>query len=199
MDVGLLWHGFALRPGCCRPSTPFSWPFFSRARSCGSSSFRFCDDKLPGGAVGNIVLRAKILGQAIAFDTMACFPGIFRVVDAGMNDAAVARAGGHAEFGNLFDKEDVLPAAGKRFGDGTADYAAANDQNVDLVHKPLEYDQKNCWEVNLLRGRPHQRTFCSVRGELRCRHARRIWRSWILRSRFFQSEALPYSPSLFRA
>jgi hypothetical protein len=88
------------------------------------------------------VLRAKFLGQTVAFDTVASFPGIFRVVDAGVDDAAVARAGRHAELGILLDEKDVLPTAGESFGDGATDYAAANNQNVDLVHNLIGYDRK---------------------------------------------------------
>ena|ERR1700739_1988073 len=59
-----------------------------------------------------------------------------------MNDAAIARAGGHAKFGKLLDEKNVLPAVGECFRDGAADNAAANDQNVDLVHQLIGYDRK---------------------------------------------------------
>ena len=54
------------------------------------------DYDLAGVAEGDIVFGAELIHQAVAFDTEAGFEGILRVVDAGMNDAAVAGAGGHA-------------------------------------------------------------------------------------------------------
>ena len=71
----------------------------------------FCDDQFSGSAVGNTVLGTKFLCQAISLHTVASLPGICRIVDAGMDDAAVARAGRHAEFRELLNQEDILPAA----------------------------------------------------------------------------------------
>ena len=103
--------------------------------------FRFCDDEFTGGAERDVVLGAKFLGQAIPFHTMPSFPGIFWVIDAGVDNAAVARAGGHAESWILLDEKDVLPAAGERFGDGATDNTAADDQNVDRIHGFIGYDR----------------------------------------------------------
>src|SRR5208282_5124391 len=108
--------------------------FFQEGVELGFFLLRFSDDKFTGGAVRNIVLGAKFLGQTIAFHTVAGFPGISRVVDTGVDDAAIARAGGHPELGILLDEKDVLPAAGEGIGEAATDYAAANNQNVDLVH-----------------------------------------------------------------
>jgi len=73
------------------------------------------------------VLSAEIVHEAIAFDAERGFKGIFWVVDAGVDYAAVAGAGGHAELGILLDEEDILGALGDGVGDGGADYAAADD------------------------------------------------------------------------
>src|SRR5262245_56536238 len=66
-----------------------------------------------------------------------------------MDHAAIAGTGGHAEFGILFDEEDVLPAMGEGFGDGAADDTAADDESVDLVHDVLGYDRQERRELML--------------------------------------------------
>src|SRR5262245_33420853 len=66
-----------------------------------------------------------------------------------MDHAAIAGTGGHAEFGILFDEEDVLPAMGEGFGDGAADDTAADDESVDLVHNVLGYDRQERRELML--------------------------------------------------
>src|SRR5712672_1613239 len=76
-----------------RFSTPLSSPFFFRARRAGSSWASAATTSVP---VGDVVLGAEIVHQAIAFDAERGFEGIFRVVDAGVDYAAVAGAGGHA-------------------------------------------------------------------------------------------------------
>ena len=97
-------------------------------------------DQFAGVAEGDVVLGAKVVHQAIAFDAESGFEGIFWVVDAGVDYAAVASAGGHAELGILLDEEDVAGALGDGVGDGAADYATANDENVGLVHGSEEED-----------------------------------------------------------
>jgi hypothetical protein len=52
-----------------------------------------------------------------------------------MNYAAVARAGGHAELGILFDKENIVRALRNGVRNGAADYPAADYKNVGLVHE----------------------------------------------------------------
>src|SRR4029077_15604087 len=87
-------------------------------------------DEFAGVAERDVVFGAEVVHQAVAFDAEACFEGIFRVVDAGMDDATVARAGGHTELGILLDEKDVLGAMGDGVGYGPADYAAADDWDV---------------------------------------------------------------------
>jgi hypothetical protein len=94
----------------------------------------------------HVVFRAKFLGQAVSFDAKASFPRICGVINAGMNDPAVAAARRHSELRQLFGEKNVLPATGERFGDGTADDSAANDQNVDLIHHSTEYNKKTAAE-----------------------------------------------------
>src|SRR5215469_5889023 len=71
----------------------------------------FRHDEFPRCPMGHAVAFAELLGQAISLNTMTSFPGIGRVVDAGVDDAAVAGARGHAKLGILLHEEHVLPAA----------------------------------------------------------------------------------------
>ena len=65
-----------------------------------------------------------------------------------MNYAAVARAGGHAEFGILLNEENVVRTLGNSVRYGAADYAATDDENVGLVHfrKDLTTDRTESTE-----------------------------------------------------
>ncbi len=92
------------------------------------------DEEFSRAAMGNVVGGAEFVGQAVAFEAVARFEGIFRVVEAGMDHAAVARAGGHAGTRKGFDEEDVVPAEREFPGDGAADDSAADDEDVGLVH-----------------------------------------------------------------
>ncbi len=92
------------------------------------------DDKLSRGAAGHVVPGAEFLRQAVAFDAVTRFPGILRVVDSGMDHAAVTRAGGHSESWILLSKKNILPTAGERFGNRAADNTPSNNQNICLVH-----------------------------------------------------------------
>src|SRR5262249_35422326 len=91
--------------------------------------------QLAAVAMRNTVFGAKFVEQAVAFDAVARLQRILRVVDTGVNHAAVAGAGGHAELGELLDEKDVLPASRNRVSDRAANHAAANDQNIGLVHE----------------------------------------------------------------
>jgi len=92
------------------------------------------DDEFAGATMRNVVGGAELVGEAIAGDAVAGFEGARRIVKAGMEDTAIAGAGGHAEARELFDEEDVVPAGGELGGRGAADDSAADDENVDAVH-----------------------------------------------------------------
>jgi hypothetical protein len=80
------------------------------------------------------VCGAKFVGQWIAAKTMASFQGAGRIVQAGVDDAAIARAGAHADFGERFENKDVTPAAGEGAGDRATYDTAADDHDVGLFH-----------------------------------------------------------------
>ena len=92
------------------------------------------DDEFAGAAVRNVAGGAEFVAETVAGDAVTGLEGAGRIVKAGMEDAAVAGAGGHAEARELFDEEDVVPAGGELGGRGAADDSAADDENVDAVH-----------------------------------------------------------------
>jgi len=80
------------------------------------------------------VRGAEFVGQLISAETMASFQGTRRIVQAGVDDAAVARARAHADFWERFENKDVAPAAGESAGDGATHDATANDHYIGLFH-----------------------------------------------------------------
>jgi hypothetical protein len=51
-----------------------------------------------------------------------------------MDDATIAGTGGHPEFGELLNEENILPVFGYRICDGTTDNASADDDDA-CVHR----------------------------------------------------------------
>jgi len=49
--------------------------------------------------------------------------------------AAVASAGEHAQPGQCFEQEDIVPAASQRTSDGTTHDASADDDHVCAIHR----------------------------------------------------------------
>ena len=82
----------------------------------------------------NVVSGAEFVAKTVAGDAVAGLERARRIVKAGVEDAAIAGAGGHAEARELFDEEDVVPAGGELGGRGAADDSAADDEDVDAVH-----------------------------------------------------------------
>src|ERR1700687_298745 len=83
--------------------------------------------EVPRVAEWHVVFPAKFVGEPVTFDAEASLQRILRIVDAGMDYAAVARTGRHAELGKLLDEKNVLPALGDGTGDGATDDATADD------------------------------------------------------------------------
>src|ERR1700694_4839388 len=87
-------------------------------------------------AIRHSMLLTEFFCEVISFDTQPGLQRIGRIVESGVNDAAIARTGGHPEFGELLYKIHTRPISGESFGDGAADDPASNNQNVGLFHKP---------------------------------------------------------------
>src|SRR5690242_15740894 len=92
------------------------------------------DDQLSAVAKRNAVLLAEFIRKAVAFDAQLRLQGVLRIIDSRMIDTAVAGAGGHSELGKLLDQKNVLPPLGNGARDGAADHAAADNQNIGLIH-----------------------------------------------------------------
>src|SRR5260370_8465800 len=108
-----------------------------------------CDYQLSGVPMRDVVFGAEFVGEAIAFQAVARLERVFRIVDAGVDHAAVARAGSHPELGKLFDEEDILPALRHGASDSAPDDTSADDKNIRLVHVQERIKQK----------RPHREDF----------------------------------------
>src|SRR5580704_3786308 len=91
----------------------------------------------------DIVRFAEFVGENISADAVFCFERSWRVIEAGVNHAAIARAGAHANFWHGFEDEDVLPAGGEGACDGAADYACTDDDDICLLHRLII--AKNYW------------------------------------------------------
>ena len=89
------------------------------------------DDQLAAIAVRHAVLGAVGIEQAPAGDAGARHQAALGIVDAGVDDLGIARAGlGADAFGGL-DDDDLTAGKGKGAGDGEADDAGADHNAVD--------------------------------------------------------------------
>src|ERR1700731_4717034 len=70
--------------------------------------------QFPGVAMWHAMTQTKLFRQAVALYAEARFKGIFWVVNPGMNDSTIARAGRHSQLWEAFHEENVLPPGGNR-------------------------------------------------------------------------------------
>src|SRR6266581_1321117 len=91
-------------------------------------------DEFSAGAIGNFMLLAEFVHHAVARDAQARLQRILLIVDSRMDDSAIARTGGHANARILLHQKDILPALRKHIRGGAADHAAADDQDIRLIH-----------------------------------------------------------------
>jgi hypothetical protein len=89
--------------------------------------------------VRHSVFRAELLRHPVSGDTVARLPRILRVVNSGMDNPAVAAAGGHPTSGILLQQKNIRPAARKSLREGATNHTAAYDDDIDLVHNDSEY------------------------------------------------------------
>src|SRR5438552_16951298 len=96
----------------------------------------------------HVVLFAELIRKPDDLHAKPRFQRIFRVINAGVVHAAVARAGGHAELWKLLDKKNVLPVFGDGARDRAPNHAAADDQNVGLVNvcRSSKLENRN-WKI----------------------------------------------------
>ena len=94
-----------------------------------------CDHQLSCSPVRDVVRGAELVGQPVAGQTMPRLERPRRVVQPGVNHAAVARARDHAELRHLIEQKDVVPPLRNGARDRAAHHSAADDHNVGAVHR----------------------------------------------------------------
>src|SRR5713101_1375770 len=97
------------------------------------------------------MLLAEFVHHAVARDAQARLQRILLIVDSRMDDSAIARTGGHANARILLHQKDILPALRKHIRGGAADHAAADDQDVSLIHVSILLVAADGVEVGLAR------------------------------------------------
>ena len=123
-----------------RPSTPLSTPRRCSASSCGISSLVVRDDQLAAARVRHAVRGAELVEQPPAFDAEPRLQRAGRIVDAGVDHAAVVRAGVQARARVPLEDADRLAARRERPRGGQAGHAGADDRDVNLGQRvsPVE-------------------------------------------------------------
>ena len=90
--------------------------------------------ELAASLVGNAELLAERVQHRFAVDAEPRLVEPRRIVDAGVDDFAVARTDPRADPAFAFDDDHLPPGAGERPRDGEADDARADDQTLDQFH-----------------------------------------------------------------
>ena len=117
------------------PSTPLA---SARPLIEASSSLSCCvgrDDQLAAIAMRHAMLGAIGIEHAPAGDAGPRHQAALGIVDAGVDDLGIARAGlGADAFGGL-DDDDLTAGKGKRAGHGEADHAGADHDAIDSFER----------------------------------------------------------------
>ena len=80
------------------------------------------------------VTRAELVHQIAAFDAQPGLQRAGRIVDAGMDDAAVMRAGVHARAGVPLEDTHRRAGRGNRARGGEAGHTGADHGDINLGH-----------------------------------------------------------------
>jgi hypothetical protein len=92
------------------------------------------DDELAATCEGNVVLRTEFVEAVAAFHAQARLQRSGRIVNAGVDHAAVVRAGGASDLGRAFEQADAGAALGQEQGGGEAGDTSADDCDIDFSH-----------------------------------------------------------------
>src|SRR6266850_7296160 len=92
------------------------------------------DDELAAAPVGHAMLDAIFVQQGFAFDAGERLERALRVVDAGVDDFGIARAGMRAYGVLAFEDHHLATGEGERARDREADHPGADDDRVKLFH-----------------------------------------------------------------
>ena len=119
-----------------RSVTPFSAAFFWMRSSSASWSSLVATISLPQLLCAMPRLSAVVVEPPLALDAEPRLQAAGRVVDAGMDDLAVARAGLAADQLVTFQEDNLAPGLGQRPGRGQPDDAGADDDRFDPLRHP---------------------------------------------------------------
>jgi hypothetical protein len=95
------------------------------------------DDELAAARVRDVVAGGEVVEAFAAFDAQGRLERVGGVVDAGVNDAAVAGAGLVAEARMLLQQTDREPRLRDRQRAGQAGDASTHDSHIDVGHRWL--------------------------------------------------------------
>src|SRR5271154_18727 len=84
--------------------------------------------------MGHSVRRTEFVGQLIAADAMTSFQGTWRIVQAGVNNAAIARTRSHPNIRKGFKNEHITPAHRESLSNRATHDTAPDNDNVGLIH-----------------------------------------------------------------
>jgi hypothetical protein len=97
------------------------------------------DDQLADAAVADAARLAIVIEPLAPGHAQPCLPAAGRIVDAGVDDLAVARAGFAADGVAALEQDDLAATARESAGDGQPDDSGADDDAVDLIgHRTLD-------------------------------------------------------------
>jgi hypothetical protein len=89
---------------------------------------------LPSSAsLGDAVRSAEVVEQAAAARAVPRAQRAGRIIDAGVNDLAVARGHAVADAAGRLGDDHVMAAQRRRPGDGKSNYARANDEYLHAL------------------------------------------------------------------
>src|SRR5581483_5687647 len=92
------------------------------------------DNELAAALVRHAVPGAVLVEEGLAFHAGARLQGSLRIVDAGMDDFRIARAGVGADGLLRLEDDDLAALQGKRTRDGQADHARAEHYRINAFH-----------------------------------------------------------------
>ena len=92
-----------------------------------------CDDQFPASAVGNAVLETIAIQQRFPLDAKGRLFRAWRIVDAGVNDLAVARARYAADPVFRFENQNLSALNGKAPRDRQPNHAGADHYAVNVI------------------------------------------------------------------
>ena len=104
-------------------------------RKLGDLALRGGDDQLAATPMRHAVIPAEPVEHGVAVDAQPRLGEACRVIDAGMDDLAVARAHPRADRVFGLDDDDLAAGARERAGDRETDDARADDETIDVTSR----------------------------------------------------------------